>query len=70
MSERGGPMRPRRRVEDAELAAVPLVVPLEMWVQQRVENCRRIGATKVGMERAGWVEDAAYFDAIRRRLMS
>lgn len=34
------------------------------WVQERHENCLRIAAQKIGQERYGWLEDAAYFAAL------
>lgn len=33
------------------------------WLQDRLQNARRIAATKSGAERDGWIWDAAYFAA-------
>ncbi len=34
---------------------------LEDWLRERHENCLRLAEQKVGAEREGWLEDAAYF---------
>ncbi len=36
------------------------------WVRERYDNCIRIAAQKTGPEKAGWLTDAAYFEAIAR----
>lgn len=31
------------------------------WLEERKENCIRIGSTKSGADREGWIEDGAKF---------
>ena len=33
----------------------------KQWLQERHENCVRIAAQNTGADKAGWIEDAAYF---------
>ena len=37
--------------------------PLIEWLMDRRDNCARIMDTKPESEKAGWLEDAAYFEA-------
>jgi hypothetical protein len=42
------------------------VLSLKDWLQERLDNCNRIAATRDGATRDGWFEDAEYF----RRLIA
>lgn len=43
-------------------------LPLPEWIQERIQNCHRIAASKSGSDRDGWLEDAKYFSEILREL--
>jgi hypothetical protein len=36
---------------------------LARWLNERRDNCERIAASKQGYDRAGWLDDMAYFSA-------
>lgn len=38
---------------------------LTVWLKERESNARRIAETKTGDDRAGWFEDAEYFQGAR-----
>ena len=33
------------------------------WIAERMDNCERIAHSKTGLNRKGWLQDAAYFKA-------
>jgi hypothetical protein len=46
----------------------PLPIPVNAWVRERLDNCHRLAALRTGKDRDGWLEDAAYFAEILKRL--
>jgi hypothetical protein len=40
-------------------------ISLLEWIDERLQNCLRIAQNKQGDDRDGWIEDAAYFTAIK-----
>jgi hypothetical protein len=41
---------------------------VEDWVRERLDNCQRLAAGKVGADRDGWLEDARYFSRVLARM--
>ena len=44
------------------------MLTLAEWVDERLENTKRIGRTKIGSERRGWEEDEAYWRRLKAAL--
>ncbi len=42
----------------------------EQWLQERLDNTRRIAATKTGNDRDGWIEDGRYLEALQFKIDS
>ncbi len=57
-------------MSDQTPAHKPQLEPLTMleWARERLDNTLRIADTKSGLERDGWLVDAAYWKAIVTRL--
>lgn len=47
---------------EARIAALD-VADVRAWLIARLQNCRRLADQRVGADRDGWLEDAAYFSA-------
>lgn len=41
----------------------PLKIPLTEWLTERMQNCEYHARKRAGVDRKGWLEDAAYFKA-------
>jgi hypothetical protein len=51
-----------------DLPTININVSVLQWATERYENTLNIAATKTGDDRAGWLEDAAYWREIVRVL--